>query len=87
MWARETGKSAEALTESANGNEPTSPSSQDRARNAATAAAEKTQQCNSFKSRVDGFISQQRVGGSNNAMEQLHRQRQQIEKSAGDAGC
>jgi hypothetical protein len=87
MWARETGKSADALTESAIGNEPTTPSSQDRARNEATAAAEKTQQCNSFKSRVDGIFFRQRTGGSISAMEQLHRQRQQAEKSARDAGC
>jgi hypothetical protein len=78
---------AQASPRAPNANEPTTPSSQDRARNEATAAAEKTQQCNSFKSRVDGIISQQRAGGSISAMEQLHRQRQQAEKSARDAGC
>lgn len=79
--------SSQTLRRTPSANESTTPSNQDRARNDAAAAAEKAQQCSGFKLRVDGIILQQRVGGSNNAMEQLHRQRQEIEKSARDAGC
>ncbi len=87
--------SSQTLPRTASANESTTSSTQDRARNdaavaaaaASAAAAEKTQQCNAFKSSVNGIISQQRAGGSNTAMEQLHRQRQQLEKSARDAGC
>jgi hypothetical protein len=67
--------------------ESTLVASQDRARIESLTKSNKAQECSSLKSNVDELISRQRVGGNVHVMEDLRRQRQQVDKRMSDANC
>jgi hypothetical protein len=60
---------------------------QERARTESLAKSNKEQVCGALKASVDDLISRQRVGGDVHVMEDLRRQRQQVDKRMSDANC
>jgi hypothetical protein len=75
------------IVNSVSANASTSSANEERARIESVAKSNKVRECALHKASVDDNIARQRVGGNVHVMEELRRQRQQLDKRMSEANC